>query len=148
MLRTYAANHLGTYFINVKTIFGVFFPLLPRFRDSTNILFLCSSYPSDIIYRATSENYAHICYFKVLVCQHSFCLFWKCFCIPTVILIFPTAIFCLLLLLRDIFFFRFFLSLSMFHIHCFPMYTIKTKYMESWINCLIYLFYFWFCYDL
>lgn len=86
-------------------------PLLPRFRDSINILLLCSSNLSDIIHRATSENYAHICYFKVLVCQHKFCLFC-CFCIPTAILIFPTAIFCLLLLLREIFFFLDFLKFT------------------------------------
>ena len=126
----------------LKPYLGCFSPLLPRFRDSINILFLCSSNLSDIIHRATSENYARICYFKVLVCQHSFCLFC-CFCVPTVILIFPTAIFCLLLLLREISFFFDFLSLPMFHIHCFPMYTIKfTKCKESWINCLINFFYF------
>lgn len=45
------------------------YPPLPRFRDSINILFLCSSNLSDIIHRTTSEKYAHICYFKVLVCQ-------------------------------------------------------------------------------
>lgn len=110
-LVTDTANHKRAYFINVKTIFGVSPPppLLPRFRDSINILLLCSSNLSDIIHRATSENYAHICYFKVLVCQHKFCLFC-CFCIPTAILIFPTAIFCLLLLLREIFFFSIFWS--------------------------------------
>ena len=53
----------------LKPYLGCFSPLLPRFRDSINILFLCSSNLSDIIHRATSENYAHICYFKVLVCQ-------------------------------------------------------------------------------
>ena len=69
-LVTDADNHKRAYFIYVKTIFGVLPPPpLPRFRDSINILFLCSSNLSDIIHRTTSEKYAHICYFKVLVCQ-------------------------------------------------------------------------------